>query len=30
VDLDVPAGHSDLLDDQPQEVLAGVEVEFVE
>jgi hypothetical protein len=30
VDLDVPAGDADLLDDQAQEALAAVEVEFVE
>jgi hypothetical protein len=30
VDLDVPAGDADLLDDEAQKSLAAVEVEFVE
>jgi len=30
VDLDPPAAHPDLLDDQAQEGLAGIEVELVE
>jgi hypothetical protein len=30
VDLDVPAGDADLLDDEAQQALAAVEVEFVQ
>ena len=30
MDLDVPAGDADLLDDEAQQALAAVEIEFVE
>jgi hypothetical protein len=30
VDLDVPAGDADLLDDEAQQTLAAVEVEFLQ